>query len=245
MKSPLLFSLVLALALPAGLCAQSEVAFRVPTAGAAAGKQFTEAELLETFGWFVGRRVGLGELELSAAELDTLIKGLRRAAARQEAPHDLEQMGPQMEAFLQRKQEVFVEKLRQQTLRESIAFLARAKARPGVISRPSGLAYEVLTEGQGEKPAATATVRISYVGTLIDGTVFDESEGVEEVKMEDLLPGMAEALQQVKVGSKIRVYLPPHLAFGDEGLGPIPPSATVIFEIDFREIALDWPPPRR
>jgi FKBP-type peptidyl-prolyl cis-trans isomerase len=52
---------------------------------------------------------------------------------------------------------------------------------------------------------------------------------------------MAEALQQVKVGSKFKLYLPPHLAFGDDGLGPIPPSATVIFEIDFREIALDWP----
>lgn len=239
---PLTFALfVLILALPAALSAQSEVSFRVPGA-AAETKSYTDADMLETFGWFVGRRVGLGELELSAAELDTFLQGIRRAAAGQESPHDLEQIGEAMEKFLQQKQEVFTEKLRQQTLRESIAFLARVKARPGVVSRPSGLAYEILSEGEGEKPAADATVRVSYVGTLTDGTVFDESEGVEEVKMAELLPGMAEALQQVKVGSKIRLYLPPHLAFGDEGLGPIPPSATVIFEIDFREIALDWPP---
>jgi len=240
MKTLILSSLALALTLPAGLSAQGEVSFQVPGA-AAETKRYTDADLLETFGWFVARQMGLGELELTAAELDTFIRGIRRAAAKQEAPHDLEKIGTEMAAFLQAKQEVFVEKLRQQTLRESIAFLARAKARPGVVSRPSGLAYEVSTEGEGDKPAADATVRLAYVGTLIDGTVFDDSEGVVEVKMADMLPGMAEALQQVKVGSKFKLYLPPHLAFGDDGLGPIPPSATVIFEIDFREIALDWP----
>jgi len=237
MKHLILLTLILCTAMPP-VWAQADA---IPPPSTQ-DRRFSDEDILKTFGWWVGQRLGLGELELSEDELQTLITGLRNAVTLSEPPHDLEEIGEQLETFIRGKQEVFMEKLRQQTLRESIAFLARVKARPSVINRPSGLAYEILTQGEGAKPAANATVRLAYVGKLVDGTIFDESDDVIEIKMELLPPGIAEALQQVNVGSTFRLYLPPYLAFGDEGHGLVPPSAAVIYEIDFREIALDQPP---
>ena len=85
---------------------------------------FTEAQLLETFGWFIGRRVGLTELEFSPVQVAAMIKGLQTAAAGGDAPYDLEQIGPAMDAFMQEKQAAYMNKLREQGMAESAAFLA-------------------------------------------------------------------------------------------------------------------------
>ncbi len=125
-------------------------------------------------------------------------------------------------------------------LSEGLQFLAENKKREGVIELPSGLQYEVIEQGDGELPSTGDTVKCHYHGTLIDGTVFDSS--VErgqpaELPVNAVIPGWVEALQLMPVGSKWRLYVPPELAYGEQGAGGvIQPNATLIFEIKLLEI---------
>ena len=121
------------------------------------------------------------------------------------------------------------------------AFLAENKKRPGVVTLPSGLQYEVITEGKGALPKDTDQVTCHYHGSLIDGTVFDSSVqrgtpatfGVGQV-----IKGWVEALQLMPVGSKWKLYIPSDLAYGAAGAGQaIEPNSTLIFEVEVLDIA--------
>jgi FKBP-type peptidyl-prolyl cis-trans isomerase FklB len=119
-------------------------------------------------------------------------------------------------------------------------FLEENKKEAGVVTLPSGLQYKVITEGKGPKPAATQTVVTNYSGTLIDGTEFDSSMKhgkPAEFPVNGVIKGWTEALQMMKVGSKWRLFIPPDLAYGDQGAGNvIPPGSTLIFEIELLQI---------
>jgi FKBP-type peptidyl-prolyl cis-trans isomerase FkpA len=123
---------------------------------------------------------------------------------------------------------------------EGEAFLARNKSASGVQSTASGLQYQVITSGTGAKPAATDTVRVHYVGTLLDGTKFDSSVDRGEpaqFALNAVIPGWTEALQLMPVGSKYKLWIPSELAYGDRGTpGPIGPNATLVFEVELLEI---------
>ena len=122
------------------------------------------------------------------------------------------------------------------------AFLNENKLKTGIHTTASGLQYEILTEGNGNKPAATDSVTVHYHGTLIDGTVFDSSVmrgqpatfGVHQV-----IPGWTEALQLMNTGAKFRLYIPQELAYGAHPHpgGPIKPYSALIFDVELLEIA--------
>jgi FKBP-type peptidyl-prolyl cis-trans isomerase len=116
-------------------------------------------------------------------------------------------------------------------------FLAENKKRPEVVETASGLQYEVLTQGDGPKPAsASAKVNTHYHGTTIDGKVFDSS--VQRGKpisfgLNQVISGWTEGLQLMPVGSKYKLYLPYNLAYGERGAGgAIPGGAALIFEVE-------------
>lgn len=114
------------------------------------------------------------------------------------------------------------------------AFLKANAAKPGVITLPSGLQYQVITAGSGPKPTASSTVKTRYRGTLLDGTEFDAS-GQEPVSFPvgGVIPGWTEALQLMPVGSKWRLFVPSTLAYGPRGAGQdIGPNATLVFEVE-------------
>ena len=121
-------------------------------------------------------------------------------------------------------------------IEQNQAFLEKNKEKKGVMVTPSGLQYEVIKMGTGPKPTATNTVRVHYVGTLIDGTEFDSSiKNNEPVQfpVSGVIPGWTEVLQLMPVGSKFRVYLPEYLAYGANGAGEqIKPYSTLIFEVE-------------
>ena len=119
-------------------------------------------------------------------------------------------------------------------------FLAVNKNKPGVVTLPSGLQYQILTKGDGKIPTATDQVECHYHGTLIDGTVFDSSVqrgtpatfGVNQV-----IKGWVEALQLMPVGSKWRLFIPSDLAYGEAGAGQsIEPNSTLIFDVEVLDI---------
>jgi FKBP-type peptidyl-prolyl cis-trans isomerase len=122
---------------------------------------------------------------------------------------------------------------------ENEAFLAKNKEKTGVTVTPSGLQYEVITMGTGNKPSINSTVKVHYVGTLIDGTEFDSSVDGEPVQfpLAGVISGWTEALQLMPVGSKFRLYLPQDLGYGPNQAGElIKPYSTLIFDVELLDI---------
>jgi FKBP-type peptidyl-prolyl cis-trans isomerase FklB len=120
------------------------------------------------------------------------------------------------------------------------AYLATNKAKAGVTTTASGLQYEVIKLGKGPKPTPESTVKVHYVGTLIDGTEFDSSVKRNEpaqFPVSGVIPGWTEALQLMPVGSKFKICLPQSIAYGAQGAGEIiKPYSTLVFEVELLEI---------
>lgn len=125
-------------------------------------------------------------------------------------------------------------------LKEGMEFLAGKKLEEGVFELPSGLQYEILQQGDGEVPKINNEVKCHYHGSLIDGTVFDSSVQRNQpavFPVNGVIKGWVEALQMMPVGSRWRLYVPPELAYGEQGAGEvIGPNATLIFEVELLEI---------
>lgn len=118
---------------------------------------------------------------------------------------------------------------------EGIAFLAENKKKEGIKTLPSGLQYKVMKSGKGESPNKTDTVKAHYKGTFISGKEFENSykNGVPvALPLPNLVKGMAEALQLMKVGDKWQLFIPPTLAYGEQGNRLIPPNATLVFDLE-------------
>ncbi len=105
---------------------------------------------------------------------------------------------------------------------------------------PSGLRYNVITEGVGEKPTATSNVKVHYTGSLVDGKVFDSSvqRGTPiDFGLNQVIPGWTEGVQLMKEGAKYKFFIPWNLAYGERGYpGAIPPKANLIFEVELIQI---------
>lgn len=114
-------------------------------------------------------------------------------------------------------------------------FLAQNKLRPEVKTTPEGIQYEILREGNGERPSEDSEVEVHYMGTLIDGTQFDSSyERNEPLKLflNRVIEGWKIGIPLMRVGSKYKFYIPQHLAYGEREAGVIPPFSTLIFEVE-------------
>lgn len=120
------------------------------------------------------------------------------------------------------------------------AFLAENAKRAEVTVTASGLQYEVLVAAEGEKPTRNSTVRTHYHGTLIDGTVFDSSYQrgePAEFPVSGVIAGWTEALQLMSPGSKLRLYIPHNLAYGERGAGnAIAPFSALVFDVELLAI---------
>ena len=119
-------------------------------------------------------------------------------------------------------------------------FLAENAKRDGVVVTDSGLQYEVLVQGEGEKPTYESTVRTHYHGSFINGDVFDSSVArgqPAEFPVSGVIAGWTEALQLMPVGTKLKLFVPHHLAYGERGAGAsIPPYSTLVFEVELLDI---------
>ena len=131
-------------------------------------------------------------------------------------------------------------KMNAENIEKGKAFLAENAKREGVVTLPSGLQYEVITEGTGIKPSANDQVKCHYEGTLIDGTLFDSSvqRGQPAVfGVSQVIKGWVEALQLMPEGSKWKLYIPSELGYGSQQAGEmIPPYSTLIFEVELIKV---------
>ncbi len=118
-------------------------------------------------------------------------------------------------------------------------FLAENKKKPGVKTTASGLQYEILRDSAGPKPVATDSVTCHYKGTLLNGTVFDNSYDRGQpitFSLGGVIKGWTEGLQLMSVGSKYKFYVPYTLGYGAADYGPIPGGSMLTFEVELLEI---------
>lgn len=119
-------------------------------------------------------------------------------------------------------------------------FLKENMKKPGVKTTQSGLQYKVIKEGKGSHPDMMSAVSMNMVASLPDGTILDDTKKSGQplnMRVEQLVPGWAEAIQLMKPGAIYEVYLPPHIGFGPLGVeGRIPPNALVILELELLEL---------
>lgn len=116
------------------------------------------------------------------------------------------------------------------------AFLAANAARPGTVTRPSGLQYRVLRNGTGRRPGTNDVVRLTYAIRLINGSLVDSTTPVlpATLAMSSVaMAGLAEALSLMHVGDRWQLAIPANLAFGAAGAmnGAVPPHQTLLFEV--------------
>ncbi|NLC49908.1 MAG: FKBP-type peptidyl-prolyl cis-trans isomerase [Bacteroidales bacterium] len=169
---------------------------------------------------------------LENLDVEAFVKAFSEIMKNEETTMSLEEASQHIQEYFSAKQNEMLEMNKQ----KGELFLAENAKKENVVTLPSGLQYEILTEGDGAIPTATDTVNCHYHGTLIDGTVFDSSVqrgqpatfGVTQV-----IKGWVEALQLMPVGSKWRLFVPSDMAYGKQGAGnDIQPNATLIFEVE-------------
>ncbi|MCU4156058.1 FKBP-type peptidyl-prolyl cis-trans isomerase [Carboxylicivirga sp. A043] len=173
---------------------------------------------------------------IETIEYSEFTKGLEAAFEGQETQMSADEANQTLQQFfgeLQAKQA-------EAAIQAGKDFLTENAKKEGVTALESGLQYEIITEGNGDKPSATDQVECHYHGTLIDGTVFDSSVQRGEpatFPVNGVIQGWVEALQLMPVGSKWRLYIPSDLAYGERGAGQhIGPHTTLIFEVELLAI---------
>lgn len=171
---------------------------------------------------------------------DEFIRGFRLGLAQEEVPGismDSTQLLVQKNMDYYRKAQM--ERKYGANRKAGEEFLKQNAKRKEVKTTASGLQYEVLTEGTGDVPTASARVKVNYQGTLIDGTEFDSSYKrgqPAEFGCSQVIKGWTEALTMMPVGSKWKLYIPQELAYGERESGKIPPYSALVFEVELLEI---------
>lgn len=193
-----------------------------------------------TFGVNIGKSIQRDKIDIS---LDHFFKGVKDQLNNLTILLSEQQMNGLLQEFqkvMMEKQQKMQKELADKNLKDAETFLSENKKKEGVITTASGLQYKIITKGSGKIPTAQDTVVAHYKGTLIDGTEFDNSFKRNEpatFPVTGVIKGWQEVLQLMPVGSKWEVYIPPQLAYGEQGAGQvIPPNSALIFEIELISI---------
>jgi len=239
--------LVVLLLTPAGATARQPAAETVP---APARPRDVDARPVTApaadVGYALGYRIGgriVADHEGMGLDIDrdALARGLADAVAGGKPALDEARLSKALEAFealVAARQAAVAERMRKAgevNLVKGREFLAANARRPGVVTRPSGLQYEIVKEGAGPSPAAGDVVVAHYRGTRLDGGEFDATDPAGEpatFPLGAVVPGWQEALPLMKAGATWKLWIPADLAYGAEGSPPvIEPNEVLVFEI--------------
>ena len=219
----------LALALTCGLS--------VAAAIEAQNLQTDEDKTLYALGLAIGANIkeNVKDFKLTPVELALVNAGVNDSMADREPKVDLKVYGPKIQAMAQQRQAAAASAEKQ----ASGAFLAKMAKEPGAQRSATGMIFIPVKEGTGATPTATSTVKVHYHGTLRDGTVFDSSVQRGQpisFPLNNVIPCWTEGVQKMKVGGKAKLVCPSETAYGDQGQGPIPGGAALMFEIELLDI---------
>lgn len=201
-------------------------------------------KIKQVMGYLIGYRLGSQILPqmLPGIEADDIVGDMLAKGVQDGIAGDMDMS--MIDQNVDRYQQEFISMLEQRGKQRSEANLELGRKymeengkRPGVTTTASGLQYEVLVNSDGEtynaaKHGEAPTAEVMYKGTLVDGTVFDQSRQPVKFNIRQVIPGFTEALTLMPVGAKWKVTIPANLAYGANGPGSIGPNSTLIFEME-------------
>ena len=191
------------------------------------------------FGFSLGAQVG-GNIRTQNVDIDfdQFMEGFKTALTGAQ-PKMTDEAMQQAVADMQRRQEALALAAQTKREQENVKFLAENRKKPGVETTASGLQFQVLKAGEGKSAGPRSLVVTHYEGRLLDGTVFDSSvqRGTPaEFRVDGVIKGWQEALQDMREGDKRRLWIPSELAYGAAGTGPIPPNSVLVFEVELIDV---------
>lgn len=191
----------------------------------------------------IGLDMGANLLRLPIdIDIAVVLQGISDAYSRKEPAITREEFMETMQAFHKKMQEMQIaeeERISSKNIEAGQRFMEENGKKSGVTTLPSGVQIEILREGEGEKPVVTDKIKVHYSGKLLDGREFDNSYSRNEpieFPLNQVIPGWQEAFPHIKVGSMAKLVIPAEKAYGPHGNGPIPPGATLIFDVELLEI---------
>ncbi len=194
--------------------------------------------VVDSVSYGIGNTIGrnLKKDGLDSIDVDLLSKGIHDAFEDKEAMITPEAAQTVIQSYVSGIQA----KKQEANVANGKKFLEENGKKPGVVTLPSGLQYQVMKEGTGPKPGPEDEVTTHYHGTLLNGKVFDSSVDRGQpvsFAVNGVIPGWTEALQLMPVGSKWKLFVPSNLAYGERGAGgDIGPNETLIFEVELISI---------
>jgi FKBP-type peptidyl-prolyl cis-trans isomerase FkpA len=206
------------------------------TAAFAAAPEPTTDEQKTLYALGLAVNQSLSNFSLSEPEFELVKSGITDGFFKRPPKVDLQAFGLKISELQQARAAVVAEAEK----KVGAAFLAKAATESGAKKTESGAILTTIKEGNGATPKVMDTVKVYYLGTLIDGTVFDRSAKQGDpatLRLNDMSKCWLEGVQQMKVGGKSKLVCPSNLAYRDKGLPPlIKPGATLVFEIELLEI---------
>ncbi len=196
----------------------------------------------EKASYCIGLQTGANiKQQFADVDLECIYRGFVDAFKNNTPQIPIEEINAMLESLrnqVEMQQKQFITKISEENKKASEVFLNGNKDKEGVVTLSSGLQYKVLSKGPGtsEHPTSLDSVKIHYRGTFTDGRVFDSSyqRGQPAVfPLSRVISGWSEGLQFMQVGDKFQLFIPPYLAYGEQGFGQdIAPNTALVFEVE-------------
>jgi FKBP-type peptidyl-prolyl cis-trans isomerase FklB len=224
-----------------GLCCGTAIAQSAPPAPAPGAPAIDKTKLSYAIGYQIGTQ--FANSAQPDVDIGILVKALQDGYAKRAPGVPIDVMQQQLvnfDAKVQRDSVVEFRRVATANAQRSADFLAKNRSKPGVVTLPSGIQYNVLARGRGPQAQVTSTVVVNYRGALIDGTEFDSSYAHGKpvtFTVNRVIPGWQDVIPRMHVGDKWKVVIPPQLAYGERGELPrIGPNEALVFEIELVDI---------
>jgi FKBP-type peptidyl-prolyl cis-trans isomerase FkpA len=206
---------------------------------APAGADFASDDERILYALGIALAENIAELNLTEQEFVHVAAGMRDSVSGVEPRVEMDTWGPQIQIFANERINAAVVAAAAEEKELSAAFAEEIAAEEGAERLESGVIFVPITQGDGASPTASDTVSVHYHGTLRDGSVFDssvESGMPARFPLNGVIPCWTEGVQMLQVGGKAKLLCPSDTAYGDQGAGPIPPGASLLFEVELLEI---------
>ena len=226
-----------AVALAAALGMTAGVYAQAAKTGAAGTGTVDKAKASYVVGWEIASQVPpIMRDELDPNAVANAVKAALSGQKPTMSDAEAKQVHDAFMAKIQAKYQAEMTRLGTKNKAEGDAFLAKNKSVAGVKTTASGLQYQVISQGTGARPGPNDTVEINYTGSFVNGQVFDASAkhpggGAAKIPLAGVIPGFREGLQLMQTGGHYKLFIPSSLAYGAEPQPPMPPNATLIFDV--------------
>ena len=197
-----------------------------------------EEELFLIYGWFLFHRSQVDLLDLTKEEKLALLRGAAVAIDRRIIDGWEDRM-PEVTALMDERWAPVYERMQRERKAQTVELFASLAKEENIKKTSTGLFYELVSEGTGKFPTSESTVAVEFVATLVDGTVFETTEGRGgpiPITLANMVTGVREGLQYVREGGIVKLWVPASLGFGSEERPGIPADSALLFEFTLHEV---------